>query len=200
MKFNLKERWKKYVSRKSRVALFFDILFFVLALTLVIPSTRHYLSATVIRYTLFSPRELKEVYYLHPDTYQWQLKDTQGNTTSFNRFGNQVSIVGFWATWCPPCVAELPSIQRIYDRYGDKVNFILVSTEPPSTIKKFMDKNGYTFPVYQLASKQPMDFATSSVPTTFIVSKQGRIAVKRIGAAKWDGQQSMHILDKLLAE
>ncbi|MDI3520393.1 MAG: hypothetical protein PWR04_381, partial [Anaerophaga sp.] len=101
-------------------------------------------------------------------------------------------------TWCPPCVAEMPSIQRLYDEYKDKVAFLLISNENAAVINRFIEKNEYSMPVYSLLSNVPAVFETSTIPSTYLVSPSGRLLISKTGAAKWDSPKIKKILNQLL--
>lgn len=130
--------------------------------------------------------------------YNWSLQDLQANKLDFENTREKVVLVNFWATWCPPCVAEMPSIQKLYDDYKDKVVFVLVSNEKPDLIQNFLNKNKYSFPIYQELSQAPSEFATTSIPATFVLDKQGAIVIDKRGAADWNATKVRELLDSLI--
>ncbi|MFT3737293.1 MAG: TlpA disulfide reductase family protein [Breznakibacter sp.] len=199
-KINVKERWKKYVARKSRMALAFDMLFFVLLILLLFPVSRRWITTTVTRYTMFPPREMGDVYYVGSAVYDWMLVGLDGDTLKMSTQKGQILFVNFWATWCPPCVAEFPAIQRLYDSFGDKVKFILVSDEPSGIVARFMEENEYRMPVYRSIGAVPSDLGSTALPTTFIVTKDGRMAVRKVGSARWDALKVRRLLRDLLGD
>lgn len=134
------------------------------------------------------------------ESYRWTLMDTEGNRINFEDHKDKVVLVNFWATWCPPCVAEMPSFVRLYGDYGDKVVFAFVTNDDQDKVSKFLAKKEYRLPVYFETSRTPDLLTSTSIPATYIISKSGKIAVKEIGAAKWDRQSTRDLLDQLLAE
>ncbi|SHH03214.1 TlpA family protein disulfide reductase [Flagellimonas flava] len=134
------------------------------------------------------------------ESYNWQLQDMKGNPVNFKSFENEVVLVNFWATWCPPCVAEMPSLARLHSDYKDRVIFAFVASDEKIKVSKFLDKKGYSFPVYFENTKTPDVLVSSSIPATYILDKKGKVVVKEIGAAKWDAQSTRDLLDQLLAE
>lgn len=121
--------------------------------------------------------------------------------TNLADFYGEVIFVNYWATWCPPCRKEMPSIQSLYDKYGEKVKFVTVAFEKrQGNLQPFINKNGYTFPVYEASSPLLPEMKTRAYPTTFIINKKGEIKVKDVGAADWNAPQVHELLDKLLAE
>ncbi len=96
----------------------------------------------------------------------------------------------------------MPSIEKLYNIYKDneQVVFIIVSNESEEKVKTFMKKRGFKFPVYVSKFKLPDVFATQSIPTTFLVSKSGKIVVKETGAANWHGNKMQKIVNDLIKE
>ena len=134
------------------------------------------------------------------ENYQWDLVDMEGNQLNFEDTRGKVVLVNFWATWCPPCVAELPSLARLYEAYQDKVVFAFVANDKKVKVQSFMEKRGYGLPIYFETSRTPDLLMSKSIPATYILSKSGTIMVREIGAAKWDSQETQELLDQLLAE
>lgn len=118
--------------------------------------------------------------------YGWQMNALDGRAVSFGEFRDQVVFLNVWATWCVPCVAEMPAIQRLHDAVSaEGVALVLVSNEDADTVRGFVEKRGYTFPVY-LSQKLPGVFDTETIPATFVVSREGRVVLSHTGAAAWD--------------
>ncbi len=120
------------------------------------------------------------------------LQDTKG----------KVLFINFWATWCPPCIAEMPDLQDLHDRYKSNkdIVFAFVSGEKKSVINNFLTKKNYSLPVLQQTSEVPEELAHRSIPTTFIINKNGKIVLHKTGAANWNGKTVTKILDQLLQE
>jgi len=127
---------------------------------------------------------------------KWELVSNSGERLSLSQVQDSVIFLNFWATWCPPCIAEMPSIQRLYDEYGNRVAFILVSQESPQTVASFLGKNGYSLPTHSSLNQAPEIFSHRSIPTTFIISRSGEIVMNHKGATKWDGKKIKGILEE----
>ena len=199
---NIKNTIRNYFKKKSKFSIASDIVFVGLIIALLFPSSRMFVVSNIQKITLFQPdvKEEKSAPELPESAYQWQFKNMTNETVSFGEFRNKVVFLNFWATWCPPCVAEMPTIQDLYEEYGDKIAFVLVSNEETSVIKKYMDKEGYTFPVYKGLYQPPQALTTSTLPTTFLIAKDGRIVIREEGSAKWDGKKVKEKIDKLIKE
>ncbi|MDH5475832.1 MAG: TlpA family protein disulfide reductase [Cyclobacteriaceae bacterium] len=121
--------------------------------------------------------------------YNFKLIDLEGNIVPMENFKNKVIFINEWATWCPPCIAEMPSIQNLYDEIGDNENIVFVMLTLDGNkkkIEKFIQKKDFTFPIYGAASALPEVLKSASIPTTFVVSKTGDIISKKVGMAKYD--------------
>jgi thiol-disulfide isomerase/thioredoxin len=177
-----------------------NILTGVFIIVLLIPQTR--LPIQVFLQRLFStvPKEIAAAKRVAITGYSWQLLSAKGIPANFLEASGKVTIVNFWATWCPPCIAEMPSLQKLYNTYGSRVNFYFISDESADGIQKFLAANSYTLPVYNEQSPTPSALQSTSLPATFIISKTGQIVVHTIGAAEWNSTTVHRLLDGLLAE
>ena len=191
---------KNYFKKKSKFAIAVDTFIVVMLILLVIPATRKNTAALIIKSTLIvhQPKVNKEKSQLNLETYNWQLQDLQGNTIPFEEFKNKVVFINLWATWCPPCIAELPDLQKLYNEYGDKVVFLFISNENPDKISAFLQKRGFNIPAYIPLSQYPADFETNSIPTSFLIDKKGEIVIGKKGVAKWNSKRIKGVLDALV--
>ncbi|RZK61932.1 MAG: TlpA family protein disulfide reductase, partial [Pedobacter sp.] len=106
----------------------------------------------------------------------------------------------FWASWCPPCIAEMPSIDQLYAKYkGDnQVVFLIVDIDGKiEASMKFMQKRKFEMPVYVPAGATPVDYFSGSIPTTLIFDKTGNIVFKHTGAADYGNTDISDFIDKL---
>lgn len=120
-------------------------------------------------------------------SYAFDLYDVQGQRVDFNTFRGKTIFLNFWATWCPPCIAEMPDIHDLYEKRGDEVVFVMLSLDKdPAQAKEFVQRKGFTFPVYFPASSLPEVYDFGTIPTTYVISPQGDIVLARSGMAKYD--------------
>lgn len=123
-----------------------------------------------------------------------------GKTVNFESLKGKVIFLNIWATWCPPCVAEMPNIHSLYKKVdADKIAFVMLSVDEGGMdkVKKFIDKKGFTFPVYMPASQFPQEFYSSAIPTTFIISPEGKIVAKQEGMAEYDTKEVRDFLESM---
>lgn len=174
----------------------FNILFVVVIGLLLYPPTKVYF----IRLISFSPSTITKDNRQALQSYDWNLKGLNTSSIDFNTTKNKVVFVNFWATWCPPCIAEMPSIQKLYNDYKDKVEFVFVSNEKWPTIEAFYKDKGYNLPTYNTLSKIPNQLESNSIPATFIIDKNGTIVVDKKGPADWNSDKIRKLLDELVNE
>jgi len=129
----------------------------------------------------------------------WTFQRMEGGTASLSDYRGKVVFLNFWATWCGPCVAEMPSIQKLHDSLGrDDVAFLLVSDEEAPKIERFLQGRSLTLPVFRTRGTVPSLFRTSAIPATFIIDGSGMVVLRRIGAARWDSEPSVTFLKTVL--
>ncbi len=143
---------------------------------------------------------LKTELQLPVKNYDWQLVNADGREFNFETTKGKVVLVNFWATWCPPCIAEMPSLQALYNDYNGQVEFMFVAQDKVEKVAAFIAKKGYTFPVYYSRSEAPKLLTSKTIPTTYMINKKGKIIVAETGAADWNSDKTRILLDALLAE
>lgn len=184
------------IMKKSQIK---NLIFVAIIALMVIPQTRTPIQVFLQKgLAMFSPSVIKENKREVVDNYNWQLKDIEGNSINFNASKNKVVLINFWATWCPPCIAEMPSLHKLYDDYEDKIDFYFVSNEEVGVLNDFLSKNNYAFKVHIPKTKYPEAFDVSSIPRTFLMDKNGNIVIDKTGAANWNSEAVRNTIDELL--
>lgn len=143
---------------------------------------------------------LKEDNHLSSETYEWRLRNRDGHDLQFGTYKGQVVFLNFWATWCKPCIKELPDIQELYNSYGEKVAFVLVTQEDSAKVNAFVKRKDLELPVYYTSTPIPDAVYSKTVPTTYIIDKKGYIVLAETGVSDWNGQETRLLLNRLLAE
>lgn len=122
--------------------------------------------------------------------YNFPMKDLTGNLTSLAEFKDKVIFLNIWATWCPPCRKEMPSIQNLKNRIQHPdVKFVLVSPEDPAKIKQFLQTNDLNLPVYTISNELPPVLRDEYIPRTYIIDRYGRIVRRHVGESNWNTQE-----------
>lgn len=95
-----------------------------------------------------------------------------------------------WATWCPPCIAEMPSIDRLHEEMGDEVVFVMLSLDQDFEKAEPFDKcKGYDLPIYTQAGNLPAMYQSSAIPTTFIIDTKGNLVLTHKGMADYSNPE-----------
>ena len=177
----LKERVRNYFTKKSKLSIASDLFFVLIFIMLIVPQGRMQLGIVV--------NKVKSL-FIEPDVQEEDKRIKLADTDYEMLFQ------------CPPCVAEMPSIQKLYDKYkgNDEIAFLMVSGENAAAVKKFVEKRGFSFPVYINRFKLPDAFYTENIPTTFVISKSGQIVIKEQGAFNWSAEHVVETMDKLINE
>lgn len=186
---------------KSKLINRSNIVFLVIIILLIVPQSRLPIQVGLHKIIgVFSPSVSLSEDTVRLKDYNWQLVTDQGDNFDFNNAKNKVVVINFWATWCPPCIAEMPSLNKLYQDYNDKIVILFVSDEDNETLLKFKQKHDYNFPVYHALTDLPKVFNVTSIPRTFVIDKKGNIVVDKTGAANWYSERFQQDLNKLIEE
>ena len=131
------------------------------------------------------------------------LMDTGGRTRHLAEYRGRVVLVNFWATWCPPCVVEMPGLQRLAQRLSQRPFALLAVNVGESKSKVFRFRRLTGFRETVLLDPEGETFSAwgaSVYPTSLLVDKGGRVRYRVVGPLDWDGEEAAGVIDGLLAE
>lgn len=178
------------------------IIFVIVVALLIIPKTRLPIQVFLQRgiALILKPSTIEASKRVKLLSYNWKLRDTKGRYFDFSTAEGKVIIINFWATWCPPCIAEMPSLEALYQKYktNDNVVFLFVSNEERDVLDMFVEQNNYNFEVHQALTAYPKALTVSSIPRTFVINKNGAIVIDKSGAANWASDRVIHLIDDML--
>lgn len=177
-----------------------NIFFLLLLIAMIIPQSRMVIQSNILRLTLRPPSEVSQTNTLSSADLDYYFEDANGNKVRLKELSDKPVFLNYWATWCPPCVAEMPSIQKLYDDYKDKVHFVVISNENTDVTEQFASKKEFTFPLSKGIAQTPEKLSSSSIPTTFIISKKGEILVAQTGANNWNHKKIRTLLDNSISQ
>ncbi|WP_103664267.1 TlpA family protein disulfide reductase [Gracilimonas amylolytica] len=144
---------------------------------------------SVLLYTgIMQPDTDESIMHGQRAEYNMPLLTVDGDRIYLSEFEGKTIFMNLWATWCPPCIAEMPNIQRLYNDVKDNedVVFVMASLDrEPQKAWDFVERKEFTFPVYSVIAK-PKVYDSSVVPTTYVISPQGDIVMEHQGMAKYD--------------
>lgn len=114
-------------------------------------------------------------------------EDLDGRPEPMARWQGQLVVLNFWATWCPPCVEEMPDLQRIHDEYRTRgVTVVGLGIDSPSALRRFRDEHGLTLPLYWAGAAgnqlgRDLGNFAGALPYTILIDRNGRIVQARLG-------------------
>ena len=182
-------------------------------------STRKWLAvglAVVISWVIFAssatrmtgvdglaPPSLERSAVPRPAEFRWTLEDLDGNPVEFARFKGRPILLNLWATWCGPCLQEMPSIAALAANPGLKgrdVAIVCVSTDQSAdALRKFLKDKDWNMTVLRATSIPPA-FQSEGIPMTFLINRAGQVVTAEMGAARWDDPSVLAFLQGLAAE
>jgi thiol-disulfide isomerase/thioredoxin len=131
---------------------------------------------------------------------EFYFADESFETKSIALYRGKVVFLNIWASWCPPCIAEMPSIASLYEQVKDDENieFILVSMDEDfEKAKAFMQSRDLDMPIYHYRGRDREIYSSDLIPTTYVITPDGRIAMEKQGMAKYDSPEFVEFLEKL---
>ena len=138
-----------------------------------------------------SPQRIQQLSQLMDRPINWVFQDIHGDVIDLYCLrNNQNLIINFWATWCPPCIEELPSLSRLAENNEGKIFVVAISTEPVKTITDFLNQFfsdlSPHLKIAQISKENKLQlFPEDSLPTTYIFNKKGLLKIKELGARDW---------------
>lgn len=132
---------------------------------------------------------------------RFQVATTSGATIGSGSFGGELLLVNFWATWCPPCVQEMPSLERFHQTYGKRGVVVLGVNVDRSeqTYRQFMQRSGITFPnTFDPTADIGARFGTYKYPETYLINREGRVLEKFVGPEAWTSPEVVARIERHL--
>lgn len=120
-----------------------------------------------------------------PAAAEWRLKDLAGAEVKLSQFKGKVVIVDFWATWCPPCRAEMPFYVDLYKKLAKRglvIVGISLDAQGPGVVRKFVESMGINYPIVMGDDEVTSAYQVEVMPTTFVIDRDGRVRYRKIGA------------------
>lgn len=173
-------------------------------LLIFVPASKALMIRGLMQIGLFSPelKNGKESIEAAADLSGIKFKDGSGKIVDLGSLKGKVIFLNFWATWCPPCMAEMPSVNKLYEQFKNDKDVLFILVDADSDLlksQKYMDNKGYKLPVYQVASNIPETIFKGSLPTTIVFDKKGRVSYNEAGAANYGSEKFIAFIKKLKA-
>lgn len=195
--------------KKMRISTVITVLLGVLVVVLLVsPGTKAWVSRGLMKAGLFKP-DLEQPNESASTPVNTSRKpsvffaDGDGNRIDVTNQEGKVVFINFWATWCPPCIAEMPTIDKLYQRFKDNDQVVFVMADVDGQFEKsaqFVQQKKWSLPVHIPAGEIPAAWLGGSIPTTIILDKHGEVAAKHEGMADYSRPEVAEFLEKLIAE
>ncbi|WGK64941.1 TlpA family protein disulfide reductase [Croceiramulus getboli] len=179
-----------------------NIILLLVLLLLLLPWTRKPIQVALHKVigAISTPSAFAKAEQQALTAFSYPLTTLDGQSRSVAVGQGKPVLINYWATWCPPCIAEMPDMQALYERYGDRIDFLFLTDEEPQVVTRFLNRKGYELPVYNPQIQAPEALQTRSIPRTFLIDQTGRIVLDESGAANWDSEAMNAILDEVLSQ
>lgn len=181
----------KLISAKIKKNLGSIVFYAVLLVFIFSPTAKSWLLRGIMSTGLFNAQIKKEQPKESPSTSSFSFTDANGTVISSASLKGKVVFINFWATWCPPCRAEMPSLDKLYkDLQNDKnVVFLFVNEdEDRQKAIKYIAANNFSIPLYNRLNVSEEIFG-GTLPTTIVLDKKGKIVLKHEGMADYDNEK-----------
>lgn len=136
-------------------------------------------------------------------TENFSIRNEKGEVINTSELKGKVAFINFWASWCPPCRAEFPSIQKFYNQYKSNKDLVFLTVnldEKPAVGKMYLEKEQFTVPFLVPEGSIPSSFFNGSLPTTVVLDKSGKIRMHHAGMADYSKDSFYEEIDQLLNE
>jgi thiol-disulfide isomerase/thioredoxin len=190
------------VIRKSfNVKHIFNAILIVFFIALVfVPSAKAMVLEGLMKVGFFSPDTTPADEAVLRDLSGIRFRDVNGKITDLGDLKGKVIFLNFWATWCPPCIAEMPGVNKLHEKFKHDPGVVFIIADADGDLiksRKFMGRKKYGLPVHAVASEIPEALFQGSLPTTVVFDKRGRIVYNEAGAANYGNQKFIEFIQRL---
>ncbi|TJZ63465.1 TlpA family protein disulfide reductase [Sphingobacterium olei] len=199
------------MTKKKKISIFIFIILTIVCVVLLWPNSCPFIKQGLTRLGFFKPDVETSVEKTAPTVTEEQVSEYTPVSASFMDSDNKpintadlkgkVVFINFWATWCPPCRAEMPSIEKLYKKFenNDQIVFLIVEIENDvDGTKKFLSEQKLSLPIFYPNSEIPSAWLGGSIPTTVILDKTGKIAVRKEGMYDYSTKEVEEFIANLI--
>jgi peroxiredoxin len=134
---------------------------------------------------------------------EFTLKTLDNKKVSLKDFKGKYVFLNFWATWCGPCREEMPSMERLYQRFKSEKNFTMLAVSidrgSAKAVKRFIEERSFTFTVLlDDDNEAAAEYGVMGIPSTYLIDTEGYIINRAVGAREWDSKEGIEFFEKLL--
>jgi thiol-disulfide isomerase/thioredoxin len=192
----------KITSLLNKKALGNMLFITALLVLLFVPDAKAYLLQGLMKIGLFKPSTTEKNMNTAPNLSSLKFQDGRGKVIDVGKLKGKVVFINFWATWCPPCLAEMPAINKLHQQFKDHPEVVFLLVDADSELEKaqqYMDKKAFGLPVFAVASAIPEAVFKGSLPTTVVFDKSGNLVYHGEGAANYADKKFIAFIEKLIS-
>ena len=178
---------------------------FLMVLSLVVltvsPSAKSWVMQQLLSTGVFNVDINKESVSNTPANTSFSFTNSQGIVTSTASLKGKVVFINFWASWCPPCRAEMPSLNELYNKLKDDDRFVFLfinEDDDNMKAKQYLDKSRYDIPLFRRSGNVPPEIFNGTLPTSVVLNKEGKIVFHHTGMAGYNTDHFIQQLKELL--
>jgi len=176
------------------------LLIAVFVAIIFVPTAKAMVLQGLMKVGLFSPDTAAVDVPVIKDLRGIRFRDASGKIIDLGDLKGKVVFLNFWATWCPPCIAEMPGVNKLHEKFRNDADVVFILADADGDLlksQKFMGRKKFGLPVHAVASEIPEVLFQGSLPTTIVFDKQGRIRYNEAGAANYGSQKFIEFIDRL---
>lgn len=177
------------------------MLISILIIIVFVPDPKSFLLQQLVSVGLFKAEIQKDGVNNLPETASFSFTNSAGITATTAGLKGKVVFINFWASWCPPCRAEMPSLELLYKKLQNDDRFVFLfinEDEDKSKAIKYLEKNHFTIPLYNRSGDVPNEIFSGTLPTTIVIDKDGKVVLKHEGIAGYNTDAFIRQLKDLL--
>lgn len=182
----------------------FSILMGLLILILFVsPEAKSWTIRQLMRTGFYNVDIEKESAVLQQMETGFDFEDEKGNVQNTSSLKGKVVFINFWASWCPPCRAEFPSIETLYSKLKNDNNifFLMINEdEDRAAGQAYLQKKGYITPMFKIKSALPANIYNGTLPTTLVLDKEGKVVFRHEGFANYASDEFINQINTLIRQ
>lgn len=198
LKVDKKEKKKSIISKVWNVVFFAGLIFFIFNTDAKAWVLRQLVSVGIFNANIEKDAAAKSA---SPEVTSFSFTDASGRIQSTADLKGKVVFINFWATWCPPCRAEMPSLDALYNEFreDERIVFLFISEDDAlAKAQKYLKENGFNVPLVTRAGNVPAELYSGTLPTTLVLNKEGAVVLKHEGVAGYNTPRFKQQLRDLL--
>jgi thiol-disulfide isomerase/thioredoxin len=182
----------------------FSILMGLIIVTLFVsPEAKSWTIRQLMRTGLYNVNIEKDMTMLPQMETGFDFEDEKGNIQNTSSLKGKVVFINFWASWCPPCRAEFPSIETLYSKFKNDNNilFLMINEDDDRAAgRDYLQNKGYITPMFKTRSVVPANIYNGTLPTTLVLDKKGKVVFRHEGFANYASEDFISQLNTLIKE